>query len=144
MRLGLHDLLGPPSLVVHLGAEVVARDAFAAQLDDLVVLHEPADAEVRELVGIRELQPSILVAHHRAEDVADVAALLAREDRPLLTARTQPRQHRRVERAHRALAAADALLRLPAMRRDVRRSRERRDRNPSTPPSRLATWRIVG
>ena len=47
-----------------------------------------------ELVVVRELQAAVLAAHHRAEDVADVAVAVAREDRALLAERAQPRQHR--------------------------------------------------
>src|SRR5690348_14291345 len=83
-HLGLHDLLGPAPLVVHLGAEVVARDALAHELLDLAQLQEAADAEVREVVVVRELEAAVLAAHHGAEDVADVGAALAREDRALL------------------------------------------------------------
>src|SRR5690606_36386135 len=75
-------------------------------------------AELRVVVVIRELQAAVLVAHDRAEDVADVALADAREDRPLLPERAQPRQHRGVERAHRAGVDAHALARLPAVRLD--------------------------
>src|SRR5207245_7636959 len=83
-HLRLHDVLGPSPLVVHLGPEVVALHALGAQRRDLVILEQAAEPELREFLVVRELQTAILAFEDRAEDVADVAIAVPREQRALL------------------------------------------------------------